>query len=80
MVHHEFWRTDRAGVLSAESSDFRLLVQPPEEVGGAVRFLVLRRGSGGLSDTLAGSGTKESVRAAMGAAERMAERCEGFDH
>jgi hypothetical protein len=80
MVHHDLWRTERAGVLSAEICDFRLLVQAPGEGGGVVRFLVLRRGTAELSDTLLGSGTVETVRAAMAAAERMAERCTGFRH
>jgi hypothetical protein len=43
-----------------------------------VRFLVLRRGTAEFSDTLIGSGTEETVRAAMAAAVRMAERCKGF--
>jgi hypothetical protein len=80
MVHNDLWRTERAGVFSAEDCDFRLLVQAPEEVGGAARFLVLRRGTAAFSDALIGSGTVGTVRAAMAAAERMAERCKGFRH
>jgi hypothetical protein len=79
MVHH-VWRTERIGVISAESCDFRLIVQTPEAVGGPARFLVMRRGTAELSDALLGSGTEETVRAAMAAAERMAKRCTGFRH
>ena len=78
MAHNDLWRTQRTGVFLAENYGFRLLVQGPEEVGGAVRFLVLRRGTAEFSDTLIGSGTEETVRAAMAAAVRMAERCKGF--
>ena len=35
----------------------RLLIHAPEQVGDAVRFLVLRRGTAELSDALLGSGT-----------------------
>jgi hypothetical protein len=80
MVHHDLWRMECPGVISADSGDFRLRVQPPEKVGGAVRFLVLRRRTAELPEALIGSGTKDTVRAAMAAAERMAERCTGFDH
>ena len=66
------WRAEPNGVLAAEIDGFRLVVQAPEEVGGLVRFLVLRRESEG--DTIIGSGSKETVQAAMGAAVKMAER------
>jgi hypothetical protein len=72
MVHNDLWRTQRTGAFLAENYGFRLLVQGPEEVGGTVRFLVVRRGTGEFSDTLIGSGTEETVRAAMAAAVRMA--------
>jgi len=68
------WRTEPGAVLSAEVDGLRLVVQAPTEAGGAVRFLVLRRGAGERADTLIGSGTGTDVRAAMAAAERMAER------
>jgi hypothetical protein len=78
MTHSDLWRTQSTEVFSAENAGFRLVVQGPKEVGGAVRFLVLRRGTAEISDTLIGSGTEETVRAAMAAAVRMAERCKGF--
>lgn len=72
MGYHDIWRTEPDGVLAAEANDLRLVVQAPEEVGGAVRFLVLRCDSEG--QTILGSGTEDDVRAAMKAAARMAER------
>jgi hypothetical protein len=72
---HELWHTERNGVLSTEVGRFRLVVKVPREVGGMVRFLMLGRGTGGSPDALLGSGNKENVRAAMEAAEQMAERC-----
>jgi len=74
MTDHEIWRAEAAGVLAAESSEFRLLVQAPEAFGGAVRFLVLRRGAAGEgAESLFGSGIRDDVRSAMQAAERMAD-------
>ncbi len=75
MIDLEIWRTEAAGVLAAESSDLRLIVQAPKEVGGAVRFLVLRRGEAGAPDSILGSGTRNDVLAAMTAAAQVAERC-----
>ena len=72
MGHQELWRTGPDGILAAEADGLRLVVQAPEEVGGAARFLVLRRD--GEGDAVLGSGTEGNVRAAMVAAARMAER------
>jgi hypothetical protein len=80
VIHNDLWREEDARVFSAEDGDFRLIVQAPPAVGGAARFIVLRRGTAAFSDALIGSGTVETVRAAMAAAMRMAERCKGFRH
>ncbi len=71
---YELWHTEGRGVLSAEINNFRLAVQAPERVGGAVRFMVLRRETSDGQEVLIGSGSEDNVRAAMTVAERMAER------
>jgi hypothetical protein len=72
---HELWQTERNGIRTTEVGRFRLIVKVPKEVGGMVQFLMLGRRTGGSPDALLGSGNKENVRAAMEAAEQMAERC-----
>lgn len=71
---YELWHTEGRGVLSAEINSFRLAVQAPERVGGAVRFMVLRRETSDGQEVLIGSGSEDNVRSAMTAAERMVER------
>ena len=71
-MRHELWRTELNGVLSAETDGLRLVVQAPDNTGGAVRFQVLRRGAEGSPGILVGSGTEDCVHAAMSAAEQMA--------
>ena len=73
------WRTGPGGVSSAEANGYRLVVQAPEEVGGSARFQVLRQGAedGTPRSAMVGSGFGADVRAAMAAAERMAERFSG---
>ena len=70
------WHTEPNGALAAEIDGVRLVVQGPAEVGGYVRFTVLRRQyrQGSLL-ALIGSGTRESVGEAMSAAERMVGSC-----
>ncbi len=72
MGYESIWRTGPDGVLTAEAGGLRLVVLPPSKIGGTVRFLVLRRD--GDHRSLIGSGTEESVRAAMDTAVRMAGR------
>lgn len=76
-MQHELWRTEPNGVLSAEADGLRLVVQAPDNTGGAVRFQVLRRGAEGSLGILVGSGTEDCVHAAMSAAEQMANSCKG---
>ena len=68
----DLWRTEPQSVLSAEVDGFRLIVHAPEKIGGLVRFTVLRRTREG-PQVLMGSGSQETVSAAMAAAERMVE-------
>ena len=74
---HELWRTEPQGILSADVGGLRLIVQAPERTGGLVRFMVLRRDTLEGSEALVGSGSEETVRDAMTAAERMAGICSG---
>ncbi len=46
--------------------------------GGAARFLVLQMASRTARDVLLGSGVQPGMRSAMGAVERMADRCAAF--
>jgi len=76
--HQDVWRSEADGNVAAEVGAFRLVVRPPEEVRGPVRFLVLRRTEGGdRVPALVGSGTEADVRAAMTKAARMADRLVG---
>jgi hypothetical protein len=75
MAHCKPWRAGPAGVYTAESNEFRLTVRAAADIGGGMRFLVVRRGRERVHDTLIGSGTTDTSHAAMVAAERMAERC-----
>jgi hypothetical protein len=75
MAHSEPWRADPAGVYVGETDEFRLIVRPSDEIGGGMRFLVVRRGSKSVPDVLVGSGVVDTKQAAMAAAEQIAERC-----
>jgi hypothetical protein len=75
MAYPEFWRADSAGVYVAETNEFRLIVRPSDEIGGNMRFLVLRRGRKNVPDALIASGVTDTKQAAMAAAERTADRC-----
>jgi hypothetical protein len=75
MAQSEPWRVEGAGVYLAESDEFRLIIRPSDEIGGSMRFLVVRRGSKSVPDVLIGSGVVDTKQAAMAAAEQMAERC-----
>src|SRR5215213_5226907 len=79
MADQPLWRTEPIGALAAEKREFRLVVHGLEKISGGARFLVLRRGTRESPDILLGSGTKEDLRSAMAAAERMAERCAGLN-
>ena len=72
----DVWRTEPGGSVAAEVGSFRLVVRLPEQAGGPVRFLVLRRGEreNGPPAALVGSGTEPDLRAAMRRAARMADR------
>ena len=72
--HRDMWRAEPDGVLAAEADGLRLVIQAPEEVGGPVRFLVLRRAGKEDRHAPIGSGVEESVGNAMEAAARMAGR------
>ena len=74
--HQDVWRTEPDGSVAAEVGGYRLVVRLPEQAGGPVRFLVLRRGEGddARPAALVGSGTEPGLRAAMRAAARMADR------
>jgi hypothetical protein len=74
MGHLGIWQTEPGGGLAAEANGLRLSVHAPERLGGAVRFLVLRRDGDEESRGILASGTEENVRAAMRAAVRAAER------
>jgi hypothetical protein len=70
------WRTEPNGFLAAEVGGLRLVVRGPTKVDGFARFLLLGRVSrDGDRFALTASGTAESVREAMEAAERRAETC-----
>lgn len=72
------WRDEPNGLLAAEVAGLRLIVRNPAESDGFARFMVLRRVPCRNNDlfALVASGTAESVREAMGAAERRAASCE----
>lgn len=72
------WRDEPNGLVAAEVAGLRLIVRNPAESDGFARFMVLRRVPcrGGDLFALVASGTAESVREAMGAAERKAASCE----
>jgi len=73
-MQRELWKTEPNGVLSAKAGNFRLVVQAPEQVGGIVRFQVLRQEIKGSLEILVGSGNEADIIAAMTAAEQMADR------
>ena len=66
------WHTEPGGVLFCELGEFRLAV---ERLNGWVRYTVHRRrvSSGASGPTLVASGNKDDARAAMRAAENIAE-------
>jgi hypothetical protein len=68
------WRTEPDGSVAAEVCGYRLIVHLPEQAGGPVRFLVLRRKGDDGPHALLGSGTEPDVRTAMRKAARMADR------
>ena len=70
---HTIWRTGPNHLLTAEINGFRLVVRGPDHAGGPAVFHVIQNATGGHR-ALAGSGTGPDVRAAMLAAEQMAER------
>ena len=73
--HQDVWRTEPDGSVAAEVGSFRLVVRLPEQAGGPVRFLVLRRGERDDDPpALVGSGTEPDLRTAMKRAARMADR------
>jgi hypothetical protein len=72
--HRDVWRTEPDGVLAAEVGNYRLAVQAPEQPGGSVRFMVLRREGAEGALALIGSGHEADLRAAMKAAARMVDR------
>ena len=77
------WVAEPDGVLATEIDGLRLVVRPPTEIDGFARFMVLRRVDCGAKKlfTLVASGSEDSVREAMRAAERMAGsyRWAGYD-
>jgi len=72
--HQDVWRAEPDGAVAAEVRGYRLVVHLPEQAGGPVRFLVLRRKGDDGPDALVGSGTEADVRVAMRKAARMADR------
>ena len=71
------WRTGPNRSLSADHDGLRLVVQgPPDPAGTAARFYLLRCDGSG-ERIMVGSGTEPDVRAAMAAAEQMAEQVAG---
>jgi hypothetical protein len=68
------WRAEADGIVAAEVRGYRLVVRLPEQAGGPIRFLVLRRMGGDGPHALVGSGTEPDVRTAMAEAVRMADR------
>ena len=71
---HAVWRTGPDRSLSADHAGLWLVVHgSPEPAGTAAQFRVLRRDAGG-ERVMVGSGTEPDLRAAMAAAEQMAER------
>ena len=70
------WQTGADGLLASDLGEYRLLV---ERVNGWVRYQVFRRGNvaDAGSPVLLASGNHEDVRAAMDAAERVAEPADG---
>jgi hypothetical protein len=73
-MRHVIWRTGPNRAFAAEVGGLRLLVEVPDDLGGSARFLVIRKEDGKHPNTLIGSGYTESVRTAMEAAERSANR------
>ena len=76
--HQDAWRSEADGSVAAEVGAYRLLVRPPGDARGPVRFVVLRREGGGGPHALVGSGTEPDVRTAMNKAARMADRLVGL--
>ena len=73
--HQDVWRTEPDGSVAVEVGGYRLVVRLPEQAGGPVRFLVLRRGErDDRPPALVGSGTESDLRTAMRSAARMADR------
>ena len=63
--HQDAWRSEADGSVAAEVGAYRLLVRPPGDARGPVRFVVLRREGDGGPHALVGSGTEPDVRTAM---------------
>ena len=70
------WRTGPNHFFSADFDSFRLVVQGPSGGQGPAHFYIVRRSAGG-NRTRVASGTEPDVRAAMAAAEQMAEQVAG---
>jgi hypothetical protein len=75
MAYSEPWRTDSAGVFVVETDEFRLIIRPLDDIGGSMRFLLVRWGRNSVPDTLIATGVTHTKQAAMAAAERTADRC-----
>ena len=72
--HHDLWRTEPNGVLAADDGrGLRLAVGLPTVKGGSAEFRVSRRDAAG-NELLVGFGNEASVRDAMRAAARMADK------
>ena len=77
--HQDAWRSEADGSVAAEVGAYRLVVRPPGDARGPVRFMVLRREEGDDGPpALVGSGTEPDVRTAMTKAARMADRLVGL--
>ncbi len=72
--HQDAWRSEADGSMAADVGAFRLVVRPPGDARGAVRFVVLRREGGDGPHASVGSGAEPDVRAAMNEVARMADR------
>jgi hypothetical protein len=75
--HQDAWHSEADGSVAAYVGAFRLVVRPPGDARGPVRFVVLRREGGDGPHALVGSGTEPDVRTAMNKAARMADRLLG---
>lgn len=71
------WHTESGGLLAADTPGLRLVVQAGPGRDRTARFIILRRLEGSVGPAaMIASGSKESVRDAMLAAEQVAARTE----